>query len=93
MSDKKEVSRVTIFMDSQGALRGIQSDEREPGQVLVLQTMKWESQISKNKSRWSTGGYPHIRELKDMKKWTNKQRKQHISIEDSIPRHKICCRF
>jgi len=40
---------VTIFTDSQAALRRIQSDEPGPGQVLALRMMRWESDILKRK--------------------------------------------
>jgi len=41
MAGEKEVTRVTVFMDSQATLKRIQSDEPGPGQVLVLRTMNW----------------------------------------------------
>jgi len=43
---EKEVRRVMIFTDSQATLRRIQSDEPGPGQVLVLRTMNWESELT-----------------------------------------------
>jgi len=42
---KKEVRRVTIFTDSQATLRRIQSDEPGQGQVLVLRTINWKSEL------------------------------------------------
>jgi len=36
MAEEKEVTRVTVFTDSQATLRRIQSDEPGPGQVLAL---------------------------------------------------------
>jgi len=44
--EKKGARRVTIFTDSQATLRRIQSDEPGPGQVLALQTMNWESELT-----------------------------------------------
>jgi len=41
MASEKEVTRVTVFTDSQATLRRIQSDEPGPGQVLALRTMNW----------------------------------------------------
>jgi len=36
MAERKEVTRVMVFTDSQATLRRIQSDEPGPGQVLAL---------------------------------------------------------
>jgi len=41
MAEEKELTRVTVFTDSQATLRRIQSDEAGQGQVLALQTMNW----------------------------------------------------
>jgi len=41
MAEKEEVTRVTLFTDSQATLRRIQSDEPGPGQVLAQRTMNW----------------------------------------------------
>jgi len=41
MAEEKEVTRVTVFTDSQVTLKQIQSDEPGPGQVLALRTMNW----------------------------------------------------
>jgi len=41
MAEEKEVTRITVFTDSQATLRPIQSDEPGPGQILALRTMNW----------------------------------------------------
>jgi len=41
MAETKEVTRVTVFTDSQATLRRIQSDEPGPGRVLALWTTNW----------------------------------------------------
>jgi len=46
ISRNKEVRRVTDFTDYQETLKRIQSDEPRPGQVLVLGTMRWESELT-----------------------------------------------
>jgi ribonuclease HI len=48
---RKEVRRVTIFTDSQATLRRIQTDKPGPGQVLALQTMNWESELTEKNIR------------------------------------------
>jgi len=47
MAERKEVTRVTVFMDSQATLRRIQSDEPGPGQVLELRTMNWTDALAR----------------------------------------------
>jgi len=39
MADRRKVTRVTVFTDSQATLKRIQLDEPGPGQVLALRTM------------------------------------------------------
>jgi hypothetical protein len=73
MCRKKDVIAVTILMDSQSALRRIQSNETGPGQAVVLSTMRWESDIHLERFQWSINGYQHKIELKGMKKETGKQ--------------------
>jgi len=51
MAGKKEVTRVTVFTDSQATLRRIQSDEPGPGQVPALQTMNWTDAQARNNIR------------------------------------------
>jgi len=41
MAEKKELTRVMVFTDSQATLRRIKLDEPGPGQVLALRTMNW----------------------------------------------------
>jgi len=41
MAEEKDITRVTVFTDSQATPRRIQLDKPGPGQVLVLRTMKW----------------------------------------------------
>jgi len=41
MAEKKELTRVMLFTDSQATLRRIKLDEPGPGQVLALRTMNW----------------------------------------------------
>jgi len=48
MAEEKKFTRVTVFTDSQATLRQIQSDEPEPGQVLVLWTMNWVDALARN---------------------------------------------
>jgi len=47
MAERKEVTRVTVFTDSQATLRRIQSDEPGPGQVLALRTMNWTDALAR----------------------------------------------
>jgi len=47
MAKKKEVTRVTVVMDSQATLGRIRSDEPGPVQVLVLQTMNWADALAR----------------------------------------------
>jgi len=47
MAERKEVTRVTVFTDSQATLRRIQSDEPGPGQVLALRTMNWADALAR----------------------------------------------
>jgi len=47
MAERKEVTRVPVFTDSQATLRPIQSDEPGPGQVLALLTMNWTDALTR----------------------------------------------
>jgi len=55
-AEKEKFTRVTVFTDSQATLRGIQSDEPGPGQVLALRMMNWTDASARNnikvESRW-----------------------------------------
>jgi len=46
MAERNEVTRVTVFTDSQATLRRIHSDEPGQGQVLALRTMMWANSLS-----------------------------------------------
>jgi len=47
MAEEKEVTRITVFTDSQATLKRIQSDEPGPGQVLALRTMNWADALAR----------------------------------------------
>ena len=47
MAETEEVTRVTVFTDSQATLRLIQSDEPGPGQVVALRTMNWADALAR----------------------------------------------
>jgi ribonuclease HI len=49
--EKNEVTKVTVFMDSQGTLRRIQSNKPGPGQAMALRTMNGESELTKKNIR------------------------------------------